>query len=124
MSREFHYGPMIIRGSPIARTPDAVSAFVHGNAALAATLSVEEKILLLRTLSTRPLKTPATCQSDAQASVLLLRDVRHNRADLGRIAKGLGGPQWIQVLMGRLVNSELRMIGQEMIDQAAPATNI
>ena len=116
MLDKFHSVPLIIRGFPIARTPDTVSEFVLGNVALVATLSVEEKIQMLRTISEN--NRTKNCNRVARAAVLLLKDTRYNRADLGLIAKGLGGSPWLRVQMNRITDNELRIIVQEAIDLA------
>lgn len=120
MSDKFHSVPLVIHGFSIARTPETVSQFVLGNVPLVAILSVEEKIQMLRTLSenNRPEVRRNTCDRIERAAVLLLRDARQNRADLGLIAKGLGGSRWLRVQMNRLTDNELRIIVQEGIDQA------
>lgn len=126
MSDNFHSVPLIIRGFPIARTPDTITQFVLGNVALVATLSVEEKIQMIRILSetNRSEVRRNTCDRAARAAVLLLRDARYNRAELGLIAKGLGGSRWLRVQMNRLADNELRIIIQEGIDQADIAADI
>jgi hypothetical protein len=120
MSDKLHSVPLIIHDIPIVRTPDTVTHFVLGNVALVATLSVEEKIQMLRTLSenNRPEVRRNTCDRIARAAVLLLRDTRHHQADLGLIAKALGGSRWLRVQMNRITDNELRIIVQEAIHQA------